>query len=127
MPSTCCVPGCFNVGGFSFPKNKDLKQKWIVQVCREDPGKKKWSPNPDDRICELHFDPEDIVMHMAVNSDRIWRTVRPGAVPRKPNEDKKESTPGIGRAAGGERVLWYVGTAGGAGVRREQQKRNYER
>ncbi len=44
----------------------------------------------DDRICELHFDPEDVVMNIAANSDRVWRTLRPEAVPQKPTEKTKQ-------------------------------------
>ncbi len=84
MPSTCCVPGCFNIGGFRFPKDRKLRDRWIINVCRENMGKKKWVPNQDDRVCEAHFDSNDVVFKGALNTDKIWRTLRPGAIPRKP-------------------------------------------
>jgi len=80
------VPGCFNKGGFRFPKNSELRNQWIINVCREEPGHKKWVPKEDDRVCEAHFAPADIIHRRAINSDKVWRTLHTKAVPMKPTQ-----------------------------------------
>ncbi|GIY75056.1 THAP-type domain-containing protein [Caerostris extrusa] len=64
MPSKCFVFGCrsnYNretkVRVFSFPRNDELKQKWIEVICRKD----KRQPSKASKICALHFKPEDII------------------------------------------------------------------
>ncbi len=55
-----------------------------MNICREKARRKKWVPNDNDRVCEQHFKPEDITYKVAENSERVWRTLNPYAVPIKP-------------------------------------------
>lgn len=43
MPRKCCVPACKGnysngpkVSVFTFPANKELRQKWLKAICRDD-------------------------------------------------------------------------------------------
>ncbi len=92
MPSTCCVPGCVNRGGFSFPEEKGRRERWIANICRDKPGGKKWCPNDGDRVCQDHFDPEDITVRKALFTDKEWRVLNPNAVPRKPYAKPKSES-----------------------------------
>ncbi len=98
MPSTCCVPGCVNRGGFNFPKEKSRRDIWIANVCRDIPGSSLWEPSDNHRVCENHFRPEDIFIKRAMNSDREWRTLDPSAVPIKPKGVKR---PQVGKVRKG--------------------------
>jgi len=61
MPQYCCVPLCTsNKGGHRFPRNSDLKSKWIVAIKRADERTKKlWTPGALDVVCRDHFRPDD--------------------------------------------------------------------
>ena len=57
MPSYCVVPFCHNdVGGFHFPKDKDLKARWEHAVRRKD-----WKPKTHSVVCRRHFRAEDLI------------------------------------------------------------------
>lgn len=58
MPTSCCVPGCTsnygssgNISCFKFPKDEELKKKWIKQVHRD-----SWQPTQRSVVCIKHFD-----------------------------------------------------------------------
>ncbi|KAH8019855.1 hypothetical protein HPB51_022827 [Rhipicephalus microplus] len=107
MPYKCCVPQCRGnydstrkVRVFRFPHDEELCRKWVRAVPREN-----FSPTQYSRVCELHFQPEDIMYETSYVDDRTGRTVtaplpssriRPGAVPSKfpacPSYFSKEST-----------------------------------
>ena len=59
MPSVCCVEKCqksLMEGGFLFPKNIGLRQKWI-QAIKNGKG---WGPKDKSRVCFRHFKKTDI-------------------------------------------------------------------
>ena len=62
MPSNCAVYGCFtnvnklidkHISVHTFPKNEDVKRKWIHLCKRADPINAKSA-----RVCSLHFEPD---------------------------------------------------------------------
>jgi hypothetical protein len=61
MVNYCCVPLCNGFGGFHFPKEKGLKNKWRVAVKKGVHGNKMklWSPSKHDVVCHRHFRSED--------------------------------------------------------------------
>ncbi|CAH2011665.1 unnamed protein product [Acanthoscelides obtectus] len=67
MPKRCCVPGCKGNyeaelrstpyrSVFRFPKNEELKSKWLASIPRKD-----WSPSKDSVVCDAHFQQAEIV------------------------------------------------------------------
>ncbi|KAH9383528.1 hypothetical protein HPB48_025100 [Haemaphysalis longicornis] len=92
MPNKCCVPRCrgnykngSKVRIFRFPKDEELRQKWIRAIPREN-----YLPTENTRVCELHFHPEDITTETSYTDDSTGRTVTaplpharllPGAIP----------------------------------------------
>ena len=67
MPYSCCVPGCHagynssnesqaekNASMFRFPKNEELKRKWLSAIPRTD-----WIAKESHRVCSLHFEERD--------------------------------------------------------------------
>jgi hypothetical protein len=59
----CCVGGCSNtyssgVSLHKFPKNEELRRKWIAEVQRTRvAGKNKnWIPGPGTYVCSQHFE-----------------------------------------------------------------------
>jgi len=55
---TCCIPGCYKntkknkeVSFHRFPKNKQLRDKWINTIKR-----KKIVPSDHHRVCSSHFE-----------------------------------------------------------------------
>ena len=97
MVFTCCVPECNTgyrssqavekVAVFRFPKNNNLRQKWIKAIPR-----KNWLPGDSHRVCAKHFNSDDFKitssntrMSRRNSSDsQILRRQRlkPNAVPR---------------------------------------------
>ena len=65
MPNTqCCVPGCNNKGGHSFPGEKTLRDRWAVAVkrCDSRTGKGKlWQPSRHSVVCCEHFKEDDYI------------------------------------------------------------------
>ena len=55
----CAVPKCTGTGGFSFPKDPELRKKWQVAIKRTTEKKKIWEPSKYSVVCELHFNKED--------------------------------------------------------------------
>lgn len=58
MPRHCVAPGCKSnydstfevISTFSFPKEKNLRQKWINAIHRAD-----WQPTSYSSVCGKHF------------------------------------------------------------------------
>ncbi|KAF8777327.1 THAP domain-containing protein 2 [Argiope bruennichi] len=85
MTFKCSVPGCrsnykdnlkFSV--FSFPRNETLHQMWIKAIPNENFKTYKHS-----RVCELHFEPDQIIREASAFDPRTGRTLTaPLTVPR---------------------------------------------
>lgn len=70
MPSQCCVSGCKSnyksektrgkhyVSVFLFPKNEELRKKWLSAIPR-----KNWTPSQSSVVCVLHFVEIDIIRY----------------------------------------------------------------
>lgn len=64
MPSSCCVPGCRSnytsnspsVTVFKFPKNEELKRKWLSAIPRAD-----FTPKTRSVVCLKHFDERFVI------------------------------------------------------------------
>ena len=59
MKGTCSVPGCdknINKEAHSFPKNEELKLKWLKAINREN-----WYPGRWNKVCSKHFLKKDFV------------------------------------------------------------------
>ena len=61
MPDYCCVPECKNTGtGHRFPKDPDMRKRWILAIKRLDPTTKKpWQPSKTSVVCKNHFVEDD--------------------------------------------------------------------
>ena len=74
MPRRCCVPNCkgnydsilkdnnYN-SIFLFPKDEELREKWMVAIPR-----KNWTPSKYSAVCSLHFTETDIERYQAILS-----------------------------------------------------------
>ncbi|XP_039290476.1 THAP domain-containing protein 6-like [Nilaparvata lugens] len=89
MPAYCIAYGCFNKGGnvegitfHSFPKNEDLRRKWIIATKRKD-----WEPTKYSKICSAHFR-EDDIDRTSLNSVRIREGAVPAIFPAFPEESQ---------------------------------------
>ncbi len=95
MPTYCSVPGCQGRGGFSFPSDKVLQQKWCVAIRRADEKGGMWHPTERSLVCKAHFKESDIVSaHVQDYGQRKKRRLVEGSVPSifsfRPN---REQTP----------------------------------
>ena len=74
----CCVSGCkssfYDCNGnktgitfFSFPKNRQLKKRWLTAIKRQE-HRDGFVVSKDTKVCERHFQPLDIRKHL--NSGR---------------------------------------------------------
>ncbi|KAK3880934.1 hypothetical protein Pcinc_014584 [Petrolisthes cinctipes] len=77
MPTRCCVPSCKEsydtgpaVAVFSFPKDETLASQWIRNIRRQD-----FSPTQHSRVCELHFNPQDVERETSYFDERTGRTL----------------------------------------------------
>ncbi|XP_035207555.1 THAP domain-containing protein 2-like [Stegodyphus dumicola] len=77
MPARCCVPGCKEnykgqpkVSIFRFPRDPDLRKKWIMAIHR-----KNFQPTKASRVCELHFAACDIERVSEIYDERTGRKV----------------------------------------------------
>lgn len=66
MPRRCCIPGCKGnydstlksnnyASVFLFPKNEELRKKWLAAIPR-----KNWTPTKYSAVCSFHFAENDI-------------------------------------------------------------------
>lgn len=96
MPNSCCVTGCRSGGKgndekvslFRFPSDPERREQWKTALGREKVNSFALG-SPHVRVCEKHFDPEDIVRHdeRIMNGDvvTLWRSkpkLKPDAVPK---------------------------------------------
>lgn len=72
MPSRCSVTGCDSnyesslkgkqkgpgISVFKFPKNEERKQSWIRAIPRKD-----LLSTDSSVVCQLHFQPDDIILY----------------------------------------------------------------
>ena len=70
----CCVGGCMNtyssgVSFHKFPKDEELRKKWIAEVQRTRIENKNmnWIPGPGAYVCSQYF--EEICFHACV---KLW-------------------------------------------------------
>ena len=57
MPTECCVPGCTQRTGHSFPMSDTQRMKaWKVAVRRD-----HWQPTKHSIVCKNHFAETDYV------------------------------------------------------------------
>ncbi|KAK3895348.1 hypothetical protein Pcinc_000938 [Petrolisthes cinctipes] len=88
MPGNCAVYGCYNtqkktagVRYFRFPKEKEIRQRWIHSCCRSD------NVNADNaRVCSVHFDDCDYEDDMksrllGIATPTKQRTLKNDAIP----------------------------------------------
>ena len=67
MPSGCCVLMCSNqIGGHTFPVERERKLKWLQQIKRltKDSSTGKltpWAPTKHSVVCYDHFTQEDYI------------------------------------------------------------------
>ena len=88
MPRRCVAAGCNTVSGdgyslHAFPRDQDLRAKWIRAVKRQ---RSNWDgPSAHSMLCSKHFEPE----YLATEGVRYHDTIRlptkkrlkPGAIP----------------------------------------------
>ena len=65
MTKYCCVDGCRGTGGFLFPKDPVLRQKWAEAVGRKGPDNELWMPSYHSSVCGFHFVPDDFYGSMS--------------------------------------------------------------
>ncbi|XP_044766292.1 uncharacterized protein LOC123322410 [Coccinella septempunctata] len=66
MPRRCCVTGCKSnydsqnryVSVFKFPKDPNLKIKWVASIPR-----KNWTPSQNSVVCSLHFQECEVIRY----------------------------------------------------------------
>nr|CAI5843172.1 unnamed protein product [Callosobruchus analis] len=96
MPRHCCVPGCkinycselkstSYTSVFRFPKNEELKSKWLAAIAR-----KSWSPSKESVVCSSHFRITEILTTETFLLDGLHDTV-----PLKSPKLLKSSVPSI--------------------------------
>jgi hypothetical protein len=78
MVYKCCVPCCrgnYTSGGpkvrcFSFPKDEELRRKWLSAIHREN-----FIPSDHTKVCELHFTKEDYVEFSEAFDEKSGKTI----------------------------------------------------
>ena len=83
MPTWCAVPKCKTHGGFNLPKDKELRQKWLVAIKRKGKNGSVWEPpeGSDVRICHDHFKPSEMTKVTAPDGKRVRTVLKKGAIP----------------------------------------------
>ena len=77
MPN-CIVKGCSNRHGFTFPKDPDLRLRWVLAIRRNI----LFNPSRGAKVCHEHFRDTDIKPPLvAVAGTRIKRALYPGRIP----------------------------------------------
>ena len=87
MPKQCIAYGCGNTNNdkvslFSFPKDPELRQKWIANVKRT---RDKWKgPTKNSFLCSCHFTADciqtDVVMAASLGLPKKCK-LKPDAIP----------------------------------------------
>lgn len=90
MPNKCCVRGCYYEGRkkvqvFSFPKEENLRHKWINAISKKD-----FVPTKYTKVCADHFHPSCLERTTTYTDPRTGQVLeaalpvprlRPGSVP----------------------------------------------
>nr|CAI5840195.1 unnamed protein product [Callosobruchus analis] len=95
MVNKCCVPNCTgnyrssgrNVHIFKFPKDKDLREKWLRSIHREN-----FQISDHSVVCHLHFVETDI---LHTTSEVDWKTGKTLTVKLKKPKLKPNAIPSI--------------------------------
>lgn len=89
MPRTCAVLGCLSncestlkqgkgsVSTFSFPKDKTLREAWVVAIQRIN-----WTPSEHSSVCARHFDASEIITHDELRTENGQKKVVPRSRPK---------------------------------------------
>lgn len=89
MPRTCCVPSCKSnykstlpqtVSTFSFPKETEMKNKWLNAIPRKD-----WQPSKYACVCALHFHKSDFVSSSSSKNPKLACDAVPSIFPNLPH------------------------------------------
>ncbi|XP_039283168.1 THAP domain-containing protein 1 B-like [Nilaparvata lugens] len=98
MVATCSAYNCSNrfkkgsdISFYHFPKDPDLRKKWIIATKRKDFVPSKWS-----KLCSEHFSTDAF----QIRPNAFFKLLNPGAIPtifefpehRKPKPTKKRRT-----------------------------------
>ncbi|KAJ3634925.1 hypothetical protein MTP99_007866 [Tenebrio molitor] len=77
MPFRCCAPNCRGnypggpkVSLFNFPKDKDLKARWVQAIKRQGENGKSFVPTASSKVCELHFHEQDILRFTTMHDEK---------------------------------------------------------
>ncbi|XP_035209355.1 THAP domain-containing protein 1 B-like [Stegodyphus dumicola] len=97
MVFKCCVPLCkgnYNGGPrvhvFSFPRDPELKKKWIYSIKRDN-----FEPTKNSKVCELHFSPCDIEKETYMHLEETGETLSaPLKIPRLRKDAVPTKLPG---------------------------------
>ncbi|KAJ3616529.1 hypothetical protein MTP99_018916 [Tenebrio molitor] len=83
-------PGGPKVSLFNFPKDKDLKARWVQAIKRQGENGKSFVPTASSKVCELHFHEQDILRFTTMHDEKTGTILKaplkyprpaPGAVP----------------------------------------------
>ena len=65
---SCCVaPRCANTNGHVFPKDIDIRKKWIIAIKRD-----KWSPSERSVVCRAHFKDDDYISYTKLGKSEYF-------------------------------------------------------
>ncbi|CAB3245397.1 unnamed protein product [Arctia plantaginis] len=79
MPSTCVVPFCSErSGGHKFPRDKILREKWILAIRRVN-----FQPSEYSKVCKKHFKKEDYRLPKESTVKYPAHVLKKDAVPSK--------------------------------------------
>lgn len=59
MPTQCCVPGCHERGGHTFPTDEKLRKTWDRAIRRGGKGDDWKGPSQFSVVCAQHFEDDD--------------------------------------------------------------------
>ena len=86
-----------NVTHFSFPKDPELQNDWIVAIRREN-----FKPTTSSRVCEIHFNRDDFIPPKNPSKLHVVKRLRENCIP----------TRNLGDGLGLEQVSQFVNMAG---------------
>lgn len=95
MPRHCVVPGCKSnyastseaISTFSFPKDHQIKQKWINAIHRAN-----WQPTNSSSVCAIHFREPDFQLSGKYKKARLVYDAVPSVFPNLPQYLTKTET-----------------------------------
>ena len=77
----CAVPKCTGKGGFSFPRDPELRTKWKIAIKRTTENKKEWEPAKHSVVCQLHFKETDFKEKNSSGFPHQRRFLKEGIIP----------------------------------------------